>query len=50
MQTFYGLLFTKSNSEWLYPSFYFFFTINLFALINGEAVLLYHNRPHCQIE
>ena len=24
-----------------------FFTINLFSLINGEALLLYHNRPQC---
>ena len=24
-----------------------FFTINLFSLINSEAILLYYNRPHC---
>ena len=30
--------------------FFFFFTISLFLLINGEAVLFYHNRPHCSIE
>ena len=28
--------------------YFFFFTINLFSLINGMAFLLYHNRPHCQ--
>ena len=28
----------------------FFVTINLLSLINGEAVLLYYNRPHCEIE
>ena len=27
-----------------------FFTINLLSLINGEAVLLYHNSPYCLIE
>ena len=41
MKTSYDLLFTRSNFEWLRPRF---FTINLFFLINGDAVLLYHNR------
>ena len=47
IHTFYDLLYTTSNSEWLHP---WFFTINLLSLINGEAVLLYHNSPYCLIE
>ena len=42
-QSFYDLLFTRSNFKCL-------FAIDLFSLINVEAVSLYHNRPHSYIE
>ena len=56
-------VFFKDHSNFLWLTIYYkqlwiavsaiflnFFTINLFSLINGEAVLLYHHSPHCWIE
>ena len=48
--TYYLLEATQNNCIRDYFIYLFIFRIGLFSLINGEAVLLYQNKPQCGIE
>ena len=49
IQTFYDLLVLEATLNGCICDFlfFYFFTVTLFSLISGEAVLLYHDRPYC---